>query len=115
MKKTAIQGILLIAISGCSLVGIKEKTIAISPGANKNDVLAALGAPGDRQFSEANEAWQYCSIGLVKNDHAIIWFVNSKVSGLEFYNTQGGPTCESSFKTISWIDAPDQTIELRKR
>jgi hypothetical protein len=77
-----------------------------------------MGPPKNRQFSGANEAWQYCATdmaGFAGDQFVLIWLYDNRVTGLETYTNSLVGTCETFFRQVSFEDAPDATIELRKR
>ena len=49
---------------GAEPVALEEVDQEVDPGMNKEQVLNLLGAPGDRQFEGAQEAWQYCKTSV---------------------------------------------------
>ncbi len=106
----------MLALAGCG--SLDKQSLQINPGDSKDQVNSAMGAPKDRQFKGAMEAWQYCQTGagFGYHDHRIIWFNAGKVAGLTSYkSTTPGSMCERSIQMVRWEDAPDTTIELRNR
>ena len=47
-----------LALTACG--GLETKSSLVSVGDDKHEVLAAMGAPDDRQLKSDQEAWQYC-------------------------------------------------------
>lgn len=99
---------------GCGT--LDDKTVLIDAGDTKEEVIELLGSPQDRQFQQAQEAWQYCvsGAGFGYNDHKIIWFNEGLVTGITSYKTTRSG-CAGAFKTITWEEAPDFSIETRER
>ena len=116
MNKIGFIGIALALtiLQGCGT--LDEKLLAISVGDSKEKVTQIMGTPYDRQLQNTQEAWQYCvsGAGFGYNDHKIIWFEDSKVTGITSYRTQRSG-CTGAVKTISWEEAPDVVIEHRER
>jgi hypothetical protein len=119
-RTSQLLGLIVLPIlGGCASGGaLVKKSVSIERGNSKDRVVEILGAPGDRQFREDDEAWQYCRTnytGIAADQYVVVWFYQGKVTGVTTYrNTQFG-TCSSFFKTIRWEDAPDRTIEIRPR
>lgn len=110
-----IVTLILTILSGCG--SLSKKAALINHGYTKEDVLKIMGPPEDRQFKGANEAWQYCETdaGISYDDFRIVWFHGDKVTGLTSYKQSEFGVCAAFFKSIQWDDAPDRTIEIRKR
>jgi hypothetical protein len=106
---------LLVALIGCGTLA--KKAVLINPGDDKAKVLEVMGPPGDRQFKEKNEAWQYCEndAGFAYDDYRIIWFYDQKVVGLTSYKKSEFGFCSAFFKSIQWENAPNMTVEVRER
>ena len=116
--KIVILSLLIINLFACRTLELEKKTIQINTNDGKSRVLEIMGTPEDRQFLGQNEVWQYCIIGagFGYHDYRVIWFRNGQVTGITSYkDTTTASSCEGHFKTIRWEDAPDQTIEIRKR
>lgn len=105
--------IALILISCGTTSNLRSKQILISPGQTYKDVINILGTPGNKQFKNSMEAWQYCQTGLTSDLFIVIWFFEGKVTGLNSYNGNGIGNCTQFFKTINWDDGPNKTVELR--
>jgi hypothetical protein len=105
---------LAFCLHGCGT--LDGKTVLIDAGDTKKEVLKLMGPPQDRQFEQAQEAWQYCvsGAGFGYNDHKIIWFNEGLVTGITSYKTTRSG-CTGAFKTIRWEEAPDFSIETRER
>jgi len=106
MKKI-IFGLSLLLLTSCGSSKLNDKAVQVEPGMSKEQVLNLMGSPGDRQFQNASEAWQYCSTGVTGNDkHYIIWFEDGYVSGLTSYSEGSTMQCSESFKPIDWRKKP---------
>jgi len=119
-KMRKIYILLLFIFVGCAALTphiLQQKTIKIELGQSMTDVQTILGTPQNRQFSGRNEAWQYCetSYGPAGDDYVIVWFFDSKVTGITTYKNYETGFCESFFRTIQWEDAPNNVIEHRIR
>ncbi len=118
--KHAIAFAVILLLSGCAAsTSLPEKTLEIQQGHTKADVLRVLGSPGNRQFREDDEAWQYCATAFDKDSFVIVWFHEGIVTGMTTY-THGPEAgyigdCSQGYRTIEWDDAPDRTIEIRNR
>ena len=108
----------LFIIIGCTPLQLRKNSLNISHGQTKQEVLKFLGPPGNRQFQGKHEAWQWCETdysGFAGDDYLIVWFFESKVTGISTYKNTLYGSCEKFYRTIRWEDAPDQTIEIRNR
>jgi len=88
---------------------LQKKAMQINPGDDKNQVLAVMGAPGDRQFLGDDEVWQYCQTGagFGYHDFRMVWFYRGKVTGITSYKDYTPASgCSGHFKTVRWEDAP---------
>jgi len=115
--RTCATLILLISLSACaSHTRLNEGSSKIRPGMTSAELQEAMGPPQNRQFRESQEAWQWCSTGLMESDsYVLAWLTKGVVTGMQTYrNSRTGP-CDSFFRTANWQEAPDATIELRHR
>jgi hypothetical protein len=118
MKRLHLLGILIIAVLLSACGSLEKKAVLINPGDTKEQVLAIMGPPGDRQFRGKDEAWQYgqTGAGFGYHDFRIVWFYDGKVTGLTSYKDHTpASSAASHFKPIRWEDAPDRTVEVRVR
>lgn len=114
--KTILPLVLALLLSACGT--LEKKAGQINPGDDKEKVLAVMGTPGDRQFRGKDEAWQYgqTGAGFGYHDFRIVWFYDGRVTGLTSYkSTRPGTLAASQFRPIQWEDAPDRTLEIRRR
>jgi len=89
--------------SGCTNTKLATKANAIEPGQTKQDVIKILGTPGDKQFNDKNEAWQYCSTGIGGDKFVVVWFYDAIVTGMTTYtNNLGVGNCDKFYKRIDW-------------
>lgn len=120
MMKTATFLVSLLAmflLTGCAGGQLAKKSVQIERGYSKSEVAALLGPPENRQFRGDDEAWQYCETdaGPGYDDYVVVWFYKGQVTGITTYkNSLRGP-CSAFFRTVRWEDAPDRTIEIRRR
>lgn len=119
MKTRLLILLTALMLSSCSanLRSFQSSHVLIDNGMSKKEVLEVMGAPGDRQFSGDDEAWQYCanSYGLEPHQYVIIWFYKGRVTGINSYKSSYMGFCQGAFKTIRWQEAPDRTIEIRSK
>src|SRR5262245_51902982 len=108
-----------IACLAASCGSLEKKSALINAGDSKQQVMSAMGGPpDDRQMSGDNEAWQYCrtGAGFGYHDYRTIWFKAGRVTGINSYKSaRPGASCATDLKPIKWEDAPDATIEIRRR
>jgi hypothetical protein len=105
-------GLLVTFLSGCGT--LENKVSQINPGDDKKQVLAIMGAPGDRQFQGKDEAWQYRKMRVGGFNFRVIWFYDGKVTGITSYTQYGSALSDATtFKPVRWEDAPNYTLELR--
>lgn len=93
----------LVLLSGCRT--LETKTVQISSGDSKDRVLQIMGTPGDRQFKEGREAWQYCitGAGFGYHDYRTIWFHDGVVTAITSYKDRTpGSGCTGNFRSIEW-------------
>jgi hypothetical protein len=107
---------MMIGIASCG--SLERKAALINPGDTKEMVLEKMGPPGDRQFNGQYEAWQYgqTGAGFGYHDYRIVWLYEGKVTGLTSYKSHVPASGASShFRPIRWEEAPDVTVEVRRR
>ena len=115
------RNIIMAALLSVFLVAcgsLEKKAVLLNLGDTKEQVLAAMGPPDDRQLQGENEAWQYCQTGagFGYHDYRTIWFQRGKVTGINSYkSSRPGSSCVTDIKPIKWEEAPDATVEIRKR
>ncbi len=83
---------------------LKAKSARINPGQSKEDIMAILGPPGNRQFNMQQEAWQYCSTGFSADYFLVVWFNQGIVTGMKTYSIydQFGH-CSSFYREVNWV------------
>lgn len=117
MKCTTLGTIgIAILLSACG--SLEKKAALLNVGDTKEKVIAAMGAPRDRQVQGQNEAWQYCKTGagFGYHDYRTIWFYQGVVTGINSYkSSRAGASCVTDIRPLRWEDAPDRTIEIRHR
>jgi outer membrane protein assembly factor BamE (lipoprotein component of BamABCDE complex) len=72
--KSKLSALLLCSIFsafiGCSA---SQNSLKVNPGMDRNEVLEIMGTPGNRQFNETREAWQYCDLKSdTENEYVVI-------------------------------------------
>jgi hypothetical protein len=115
MKALALASCVLI-LSACG--SLEKRSVLVSPGDTKEQVLAAMGVPDDRQLNGTAEAWQYCQTGagFGYHDFRIIWLRGGKVTGITSYKTRTPATsCVADIKQVNWESSPDHVLEIRQR
>src|SRR5712692_966002 len=113
-SKLVALGFLVVVLSACG--ALVRKAALINHGDQKDQVIAVMGPPDDRQFRDKNEVWQYCvtGAGFGYHDYRMIWFYDGHVTAVNSYkDSTPGSSCVGHFKPVKWEDAPDQTIEIR--
>jgi hypothetical protein len=104
----------ILFFSGCathySTSALRKQALQINNGMTKSQVIDILGTPGNRQFRDNYEAWQYKSYGMFEDDLHIIWFKDGLVTG---YTTESRKDLPFGFdyKRIDWEKAPDYIEE----
>jgi hypothetical protein len=101
---------------GCGT--LDKQAATVNPGDSRDQVVAKMGAPDDRQFRGDAEAWQYCKTGagFGYHDHRIVWFKQGAVTGMNSYkSTRPGTSCVAGIRPVVWEDAPNATVEIRQR
>lgn len=118
---TRIMTVLMVTalLSGCAGGALMRQSMLVEPGQTKQQVMEAMGTPGDRQFLGDREAWQYCRTGIGTDQFVVVWFRNSKTTGVTTYKAGQNAgyigDCNQGFRTVRWEDAPDWTVEVRQR
>lgn len=103
----------VIGLSACA-TQLLSSARTIAPGATQEHVKDILGAPQDRQVRGHQEAWQYCDTGVVQDTFVVVWFVESKMTGMSTYKNAVGDRgffCSSHLRAIRWEDAPKSNSE----
>jgi hypothetical protein len=111
-----VVGVFAAFLSACG--GLESKAVLLNVGDTKQQVLAAMGPPDDRQLRGENEAWQYCQTGagFGYSDYRTIWFYRGRMTGMNSYkSSRAGSSCVTDIRPIRWEEAPNTTIEIRNR
>lgn len=89
----------------------------VNNGDTKENVIKIMGTPGNRQFRDNLEAWQYCDTSFGHYNFALIWFSSGSVIGINTYSGDPAPFsgCDNHYSPVKWESAPNQTIEIRNR
>lgn len=113
---TATATVVTILVLGGCANSLIRKSGTIENGMSKQEVVRLLGSASDKQFRGKNEAWQYCELGAVTSDFLVVWFYEGSVTGLTTYkDSSPSLNCTGQLRTVQWENAPDTTIEVRKR
>ena len=107
----------VLCLSACA-TQLLHTARAIDLGATQEHVRDILGAPQDRQFRGQQEAWQYCETGFVQDTFVVVWFVESKLTGMRTSKNAVGDRgffCSSHLPSIRWEDAPEVRSERQQR
>ena len=115
-RYTALATVFAILLTACG--SLEKKAALLNLGDTKEQVLATMGPPDDRQLKGDNEAWQYCQTGagFGYHDYRIVWLKGGKVTGINSYkSSRPASSCVTDIKPIKWEEAPDTTIEIRHR
>jgi len=103
----------VLCLTACT-TQVLHQASALVPGATPAQVRELLGEPQDRQLQGNQEAWQYCETGLLQDTFVIVWFADSKVTGLRTYYSSVGDQgffCSSHLRAITWDEAPEARRE----
>jgi hypothetical protein len=109
MRLVVWVSLCLLCLNACA-TQLRHQASTIALDASPAQVKAVLGEPQERQFRGHQEAWQYCETGLLQDTFVIVWFAESKVTGLRTSpNTVGdrGFFCRSHLRAIMWDEAPE--------
>ena len=114
MRNWLVAALVTSLLTGCGR--LERNAALINVGDTKQQVLAELGTPDDRQLKGQSEAWQYCqtttdSFGY--HDYRIVWFERGTVTGINSYRSSA--SCVSDLQPIKWENAPNATVEIRNR
>jgi len=107
----------VIGLSACA-TQLLHTARTLDLGATQEHVRDILGAPQDRQVRGNQEAWQYCDTGVVQDMFVVVWFVESKMTGMSTYKNAVGDRgffCSSHLQSIRWEDAPQIRSERQQR
>jgi hypothetical protein len=105
-----------VAVAACG--SLETKSTLLNIGDTKEQVLAVMGPPDDRQLRGENEAWQFCQTGagFGYHDYRTVWFERGKVTGINSYkSSRPASSCVTDIRPIKWEEAPNATIEIRNR
>jgi hypothetical protein len=109
---------LALAVSLVACGSLEKKAVLLNVGDAKEKVLAIMGPPDDRQLKGQDEAWQYCQTGagFGYHDYRTVWFFEGKVTGINSYkSSRPASSCITDIKPIKWEEAPNTTLEIRRR
>lgn len=118
MSRLALAILILCLVACASQSAVIKRAASLVPGMSASDVRKLLGEPQNRQFEGKNEAWQYCSTdfsGLESDHYVLVWLNDGVVTGMRTYRNSQVGMCGSFFRTVNWQEAPDATIEVRRR
>jgi hypothetical protein len=105
MKRVAVVSLLLFISCGT----LQKNALKINPGDGKEQVIAVLGQPQDRQFQGETEVWQFCQTGagFGYHDYRVVWFYRGKVTGITSYKDHTPASgCAGHFRPVQWEEAP---------
>lgn len=90
------------------------RSAGIERGMSKSTVLQVMGPPANKQFHDADEAWQYCNHGATSVAFLTVWFFDGAVTGLTQW-TDNTPSfdCTTRLGAVSWLDAPSHVTRGR--
>jgi hypothetical protein len=112
----ALVTLFTVLLSACG--SLEKKAALLNLRDTKEQVLATMGPPDDRQLKGENEAWQYCQTGagFGYHDYRVVWFQRGKVTGINSYkSSRPASSCVTDIRPVKWEDAPNTTIEIRSR
>jgi S1-C subfamily serine protease len=107
-KALAMIVIMLVTLTGCANTLVKSSA-GVDRGMTKDQVMQVLGQPADKQFRDSDEAWQYCELGAMAGDFLVVWFHDSRVTGVTHW-TDSSPAldCTTLLRPIRWETAPNR-------
>lgn len=97
----------LIALTSCGT--LQNSALKVNSGDTKEQVIAAMGQPQDRQFQGEDEVWQFCQTGagFGYHDYRVVWFYRGRVTGITSYKDHTPASgCAGHFKPVQWSEAP---------
>ena len=118
MKNLIIVLLMLFLVACASQSAIVKSSAHIKPGMSDAELRQVMGEPQNRQFKGKSEAWQYCSTAFsgFEDDHfVLVWIFDGVVTGMETYRDNEFGTCDRFFRAVKWEEAPNTTIETRKK
>ena len=118
MKNLIIVLLMLFLVACASQSAIVKNSAHIKPGMSDGELRQIMGEPQNRQFKGKSEAWQYCSTAFsgFEDDHfVLVWIFDGVVTGMETYRDNEFGTCDRFFRTVKWEEAPNTTLEIRKK
>jgi hypothetical protein len=106
-----MKRLMMIALIGTLLScgSLQNRAMLVNPGDDKDRVMTVMGTPGDRQFQDDNEVWQYCQTGagFGYHDYRMVWFYRGKVTGITSYKDHTPASgCSGHFRPVRWEEAP---------
>lgn len=124
MKRPLHSPVLLViaglALSGCirSVQQDLSRSLALSPGLSKQQVLQVMGTPVKTEFSRGVEEWHYCRTGTGVDQFLALFFQEGALIESKNYSVTirdaGGATgsCENFIKMGNYRE-PDRVTEIR--
>ena len=106
---------MMFILGGCVTT---KQILSLEMGMTKEEVLSVLGKPGNRQFVDNIEAWQYCTIRpnptlllslgtMTQADFKVVFFKDSRVESIISYSNS--TYCE--YESIN----PESVVKYSKR
>ena len=116
MRQIAYLALSLL-LSGCAGGGLNKQSLQIEPGMPASAVQSILGMPQNRQFNGKKQAWQYCRTSILgaSDKYVLVWLYDGRVTGMKTYRNTRLGFCQDFFRTVKWEQAPDITVEVRRR
>lgn len=90
----------------CGNVKAMKNRVLIELGMTKDQVTEIMGTPGDRQFVDSYEAWQYCRDASVNTQNFVIWFKGDVVFKTSEYRSFAVFNCKYGFRQLETSDIP---------
>ena len=96
---------LLLSLAACASQPstLQERVLLVNQGMVREQVIAALGAPGNRTFNSNLEAMQYCETQGHTDYYATVLLKDGTVRTLTTSNTSyADGLCKQRFTPIDW-------------
>jgi len=100
-----VTALLLVTLSGIVLAA--KPTDKLEPGMSRGEVRKLLGAPADRSFRGADEAWQYQEVaGFGQCKYTTVWIRDAKVVGVSTRRGKSVAGCGLGSHEVNWSEMP---------
>jgi len=95
----------LLTLSG--VASAAKPTDKLEPGMSKEEVRMLMGAPADKSFRGADEAWQYQEVaGFGQCKYTTVWIGDAKVVGVSSRRGKSVAGCGLGSHEVNWSEMP---------